>query len=112
MGMQMLIALLVLLAGLASGYLVGFAHGRAQVRPPVPRAVCGCGHTLGFHQGGTGPCHGRVDRQAPSWGHGHGHGHEPVRERCTCRLYDGPELLGRVIAPELVEREDGDDQGA
>lgn len=72
------------------------ARGRGT---KAPKAVCGCGHELAFHDPETQGCHGRNQRvKHNKWGDKIGFEHVP----CTCRQYDGPTPLPTVYAPEVT----------
>lgn len=80
----------------AVGSFVGWLIGRSSRQSKVPRAVkaiCSCGDPLGQHVDGKGECqavHAFVDG---------------IRTRslvsCTCQVYDGPERLPQMYAPEI-----------
>lgn len=54
---------------------------------PLPvKPICGCGHDLAFHNIETNACH-----------------HIDGDRRCTCQRYIGPELLGQIYLPPLVD---------
>jgi hypothetical protein len=67
-------------------------------RPPEP--VCGCTHHLAKHDK-QGRCHEVVETPT-AWDADR----RPVRYepgQCNCQQYVGPEPLGTVFAPELVD---------
>ncbi|GHF54587.1 hypothetical protein GCM10010218_39800 [Streptomyces mashuensis] len=70
----------------------------AANRPPEP--VCGCTHHLAKHDK-QGTCHEMVE--APTaWDADR----KPVQyeaRRCNCQQYVGPEPLGTVFAPDIVD---------
>ncbi|MFJ9773031.1 hypothetical protein ACIRVF_17630 [Kitasatospora sp. NPDC101157] len=70
----------------------------AANRPPEP--VCGCTHHLAKHDK-QGRCHEVVETPT-AWDADR----RPVRYeagRCNCQQYVGPEPLGTVYAPELID---------
>lgn len=83
----------------AGAMLVGFIGGRVHrpkraLKPPKP--VCGCRHSLGLHDEGTGECHGTTP------GDYYKNGKWLANRRpCTCRRYDGPQPLPEFFAPEI-----------
>ncbi|MFJ8472576.1 hypothetical protein [Kitasatospora sp. NPDC094011] len=67
-------------------------------RPPEP--VCGCTHHLAKHDK-QGRCHEVVETPT-EWDAER----RPVRyepKQCNCQQYVGPEPLGTVYAPELID---------
>ena len=71
-----------------AGVLVGrFLPGRRTKAPEAPRrAICGCRHTVGFHENKTGNC-----QHVDNWG-----------ERCRCQHYDGPIPIETYLSPPLL----------
>ncbi|CAM5517631.1 hypothetical protein BOQ63_037840 [Streptomyces viridifaciens] len=70
----------------------------AANRPPEP--VCGCTHHLAKHDK-QGRCHEVVETPT-AWDADR----RPVRYeagQCNCQQYVGPEPLGTVYAPELID---------
>ncbi|SDR68517.1 hypothetical protein SAMN04489717_0049 [Actinopolymorpha singaporensis] len=72
---------------------------QAADQPPQP--ICGCTHHLAKHDRSTGKCHEEV--QAPvAWDADR----KPVQfeaRQCNCQQYVGPEPLGTVYAPEIID---------
>lgn len=94
-------------AGVAlSGVLVGRALGRSRGgRKPAapanqPKAVCGCGHHLVFHDRETRKCRTQVIIP-PRWS---GRG-EDISRTCMCQGYRGPTPLDEYYAPELLSED-------
>ncbi|MER7845039.1 hypothetical protein ABTZ03_13980 [Kitasatospora sp. NPDC096077] len=67
-------------------------------RPPEP--VCGCTHHLAKHDK-QGRCHEVVETPTEWDAERRPARYEP--KQCTCQQYVGPEPLGTVFAPELVD---------
>ncbi|MFJ9695535.1 hypothetical protein [Kitasatospora sp. NPDC101183] len=67
-------------------------------RPPEP--VCGCTHHLAVHDD-QGRCH--EESQTPVAWDADGRPFAYELRACACRRYVGPEPLGTVFAPELVD---------
>lgn len=70
----------------------------AANRPPEP--VCGCTHHLAKHDR-QGRCHEVVEAPTGWDADRRPLGYEP--RPCNCQQYVGPEPLGTVFAPELVD---------
>jgi hypothetical protein len=81
--------------------LVGFAVGTmlARGRKPEPvKAICGCSHSVGFHENKTGRCTHQVER----WVSGVG----ATTVKCRCQHYDGPiPIESFTTTPLLPPRE-------
>ena len=74
----------------------------AANRPPEP--VCGCTHHLAKHDR-SGKCHEEVET-ATAWDADR----KPLRYEarpCNCQQYIGPEPLGIVFAPTLIDPDGG-----
>lgn len=69
--------------GAGAALLVGILVGRRmRPRPPEPmQPMCSCDHGYGHHEGGK-----RCAGYESNYRNGEDH-----RERCECRLYDGPD---------------------
>lgn len=70
----------------------------ASNRPPEP--VCGCTHHLAKHDK-QGRCH--EDVEAPTAWDADRRPLQYEARPCNCQQYIGPEPLGTVFAPELVD---------
>jgi hypothetical protein len=93
----------ILLAGIVIGVILDRLLSRR--RRPVQAAVCGCEHSIAFHDRATGKCGGmrKVGNRWNEFGDPTGW----VEQPCTCRQYTGPEPLPQFYAQEIAD--DGTD---
>ena len=84
---------------LAVGYLAGRLGRRRPSPPPLPQAVCACGHPLSQHDPETTACAAEVARDAYTK-RGRWAGHTWVA--CSCRQYIGPRPIDEVFTPRLL----------
>jgi hypothetical protein len=89
----------ILLAGIVIGVLGDRLLSR-RGRVTQVAAVCGCEHSIAFHDRATGKCSGmrKVASRWDKWGDPIGWTEEP----CGCRRYTGPEPLPQFYAPEIT----------
>jgi hypothetical protein len=81
------------------GVLVGrFLPGRRPKQVKQPKAICGCTHSIGFHEGLTGHCTGLMDKWSANTG--------TRQVPCTCQHYDGPKSIDTYFAPQLLPPKD------
>jgi hypothetical protein len=100
---EMLEGAAILLAGIVIGVLgdrLLSRHGRRVQAGPVP--VCGCEHSIAFHDSATGRC-AAMRKAANRWDE-FGDPSGWVEEPCTCRRYTGPEPLPQFYAPEIADQ--------
>jgi hypothetical protein len=92
----------ILLAGILIGVLgdrLLSRSGRRKQRTEV-EAICGCEHSIAYHDRQTGHCAG-MRKAASKWDEFG----DPVawtEQPCTCRRYSGPEPLPEFYAPEVT----------
>lgn len=95
----MLTGALILLAGIAIGWLLRSLPGRRKGPKPI-EARCGCRHHHSMHDPETGRCHARVDEPATYYRDGDPTSY--VKVQCPCQRYSGPEPLPSYFAPEIA----------
>lgn len=83
-----------------AGFLLGRLLPTAPRRPKPIAPVCGCEHSLAYHDPKTGICHGTVEEPTRYSTYGEPRAFQTVQ--CTCRQYDGPTPLPTVYAPEVT----------
>lgn len=93
----MITGALILLAGIAIGWLLRSLPGRKAPKPV--EAVCGCGHHHSMHNPETGTCN---DTAQVRWYRYNGKPGGYEDKRCPCRRYSGPEPLPSYFAPEIA----------
>lgn len=79
-------------AGLGTGMSLGLGRLR---KASEKKPVCGCKHSLAFHDPKTGECHEEV--LVASTGSTYS-----GYVQCNCRQYTGPEKLPDFYAPEIA----------
>ncbi|PWW24981.1 hypothetical protein JD79_04175 [Geodermatophilus normandii] len=94
------ISLVVGAALLAMGFVAGrLGRRRPAGPPPVPTAVCGCGHPLSQHDTESNTCYAELRRDTfDKRGRWAGHSWVP----CTCRQYVGPRPIDEVFLPRML----------
>lgn len=74
------------------GYMTGVTARRGKNRTVKEvKPICGCNHSLSYHDPDTGRCHGWHKMT----------GYHP--NQCACRHYDGPQPLPEIYAPDIIE---------
>lgn len=84
---------LILLAGIATGWLLRSLPARRKTPKPV-EAVCGCTHHHAMHNPESGACNATVRVSY----YGGGYGYEP----CACVRYSGPVPYPEYVATEIA----------
>jgi hypothetical protein len=90
------------LSGLPVGALVMSRRLRSRT-PEQPKPICGCQHSKGSHEDGSGRCLASV-KQGRWDEHGTPVGYNWVD--CSCTTYIGPEPLSEFYAPPRYLPED------
>lgn len=81
----------------AAGWIAG-GITRKRRTTSGGKAICGCGHGIGYHTDRTGQCHGTNYRKF-----------DGIHDKCGCQVYSGPELitsftsLGTEMLPPATE---------
>jgi hypothetical protein len=89
---------LILLAGIAAGWLLRSLPARRKDPKPV-EAECGCTHHHSMHDPETGECNAEVAvARYNKDGDWTGYEYRP----CACRRYSGPEPMPTYYAPEIA----------
>jgi hypothetical protein len=88
----------ILLAGILIGVLGDRLLSRNRAKSPSS-PMCGCGHSIAYHDLKAGACHS-VGKAESGWDR-YGSANEWSPQPCTCRRYSGPEPLPEYYAPEL-----------
>jgi hypothetical protein len=92
----------IALVSLAIGYLTGRKAKRPTIEKSKP-ATCGCGHVRSMHVDGRGKCMYAKGTEYWETDPDTGFSVKKFRDyQCDCQIYDGPEPLTTIYAPEIT----------